>query len=270
MIDIGEVMKQSVACMRQRKSLWLFGVFVAGGGGGGGDQGSSVSLSAAAIAVIVLGVIVLLVALVIMNVISEAALIEGVVREEPTGFREGMRDGRRYFGVVLRIKAFVILAVLLALGALSFPIWLYLAGGLSGVVAGLLGLIAVGIGVPAMLGIILVYAFSLRIAVLEGHHSAVEALREARAFLHGRIGSGLMLVAGDLIGRFAAGLLVLMLLVPVGLLAGVSYLVGGVVPAAVVGGLLLVPALLVLAGALGTYRSALWTLGYLAEQPSGA
>ena len=270
MIDIGEVMKQSVACMRQRKSLWLFGVFVAGIAGGGGDQGSSVSLSTAAIAVIVPGVIVLLVALVIMNVISEAALIEGVVREEPTGFREGMRDGRRYFGVVLRIKAFVVLAVLLALGALSLPIWLYLAGGLSGVVAGLLGLIAVGIGVPAVLGIILVYAFSLRIAVLEGHHSAVEALGEARAFLHGRIGSGLMLVAGDLIGRFAAGLLALMLLVPVGLLAGVSYLVGGVVPAAVVGGLLLVPALLVLAGALGTYRSALWTLGYLAERPSGA
>ena len=70
--------------------------------------------------------------------------------------------------------------------------------------------------------------------------------------------------------RVTVGLLALMLLVPVGLLAGVSYLAGGVVPAAVVGGLLLVPALLVLAGALGTYRSALWTLGYLAEQPSGA
>lgn len=266
MIQIGELIKQSTACMWQRKSLWLFGVFVAGGGGGGADQASAPGLSAEVITLVALGGSLLLVGLVIMNVISEAALIEGVVREDQTGFRDGIRDGRRNFGVVLRIKGFAVLAVVVALVALSSPIWLYLAAGLSGVAAVVLGVIAVAIGVPLLVLIILVYAFSLRIAVLERHHSAVDALEEARQFLRGRVGSGLMLVAGDLVGRVAAGLLTLMVVVPVGLLAGGASSLDNMIPTTVAGGVLALPVLLVLAGALGTYRSALWTLGYLAER----
>ena len=52
-------------------------------------------------------------------------------------------------------------------------------------------------------------------------------------------------------------------LIPAGLLAGLAYLIGGLVPAAVVGGVIAIPLIILVVGAMGTFRSSVWTLGFI-------
>jgi hypothetical protein len=273
-MDVIQVIKESARLAWDRKAWWVFGLFVAasgsvgagsGGGGasggagsGGGEAGLPVWLTGVEIVVVVAAIGAML-----MNIISEGALIEGASRGDMT-VREGMRLGWSHFGVVLRIKLLVFGAGALSVALFAAPGWLFALGLIPGLAAAFLAVPAVLVAVPWLITIYLMYAFALRIAVLENRH-AIDAIQKARLFLHGRVLAGLKLIVAMAVGQVGLVIAGVLALVPVIGIAAALYFMAGLAPGAVVGGALALPIALGLGGTLGSYRSLVWTLGYIAE-----
>ena len=269
-MDIIRIAKDALDTSWNHKYLWLFGFFVAGASGGGGGQGSAPTAGGAGLVpdwvfwLLAGGAVLGLVALV-MYIISEGALIEGVVRVregEPFSIKAGFRSGLSHFWRVLGIKVLMFLAFVLSIGLVAAP-----------AVLGHLGLIPIWLGVcitaplalvavPWTLTLYFIYSYALRITVLE-RQGVTEAIRSAREFLHGKLGSSLKLLVAGGLGSVAAGLVGVLIVVPAFMLGGLGYMAGGVFPAVATGAALALPVALALAGALGTYRSSVWTLGFL-------
>ena len=96
---------------------------------------------------------------------------------------------------------------------------------------------------------------------------SIGALQAARQFVRGRILTGLKLIGAEAVSFLALVLAVIVVLAPIALLAGATFLrFSGWPAAAVIGVVIALPALLAIVGAHGTYRSALWTHGYLAAR----
>jgi hypothetical protein len=113
----------------------------------------------------------------------------------------------------------------------------------------------------------LAYEYALRFAVLEGA-PAVDAFRAALSFLHGRLVPSIVLMVTSSASAIVAGLAGLVVAIP-GALVGVAvYFAAGLVPAIVAGAVLFVPLLVPIIGALGTFRSAVWTIGFLDARPA--
>jgi hypothetical protein len=275
-MTISEITRQGLHYARTCKSLWLFGFFVgmasgaSSGGAGGGDGaggGWSVGIGAVAfsveeIAPIVVVIIVAILAVIVMRFVSEGALIEGVVRARQGGTmttREGLRAGWAHWGVLVRIA-------LLYVAALAAPcvIALQALGPLVGLA---LALPAVVIVVPWLLTLHLVQAFAARIAVLENRH-ALDAIGKARLFLHGRLMHGLTLIVATFVGTILIAAAGLVVVVPVVLLLVALLPVLRLLPVVVLGCLVLLPAIYVLTAVLGTFRSSIWTIGYLTQVES--
>lgn len=268
-MDIVQVVKQSARLAWQRKTWWLFGVFLAAGSGGGtgsGGQGQGGS-DGDGLPIWLIGVILAAAAAAIgamvMNIISEGALIEGVSRGDLT-VRQGMQFGWAHFGVVLRIKMLIFAAYAISIVVLAAPAWLLALDLIPRSAALLLAIPAVVLAVPCLITLYLIYAFGLRIAVLE-NRQAVDALQKARLFLHGRLLSGMKLLGAMAMGHVGVGLAGLVALLPIGAVAATLYFAAGLAPALAVGGVLALPIAAGMAGTLGAYRSSVWTLGYLAE-----
>ena len=81
-MTVVEIVRQSLQIGRSHKSLWLFAFVVGlgsgGGGGGGGETAGSGGAPGALVAAIVAAALVAIVAGVLMRLVSEGALIEGV------------------------------------------------------------------------------------------------------------------------------------------------------------------------------------------------
>ena len=219
-MTIVELIKQGLYYARRCKSLWLFGFVVGiasggnnggGRGGGGGDGipggGLPFGLSSAEIVPIVVVLVLLAIAAFIFRFISEGALIEGVVRVRQGGnmtTREGFRAGWAHWGVLLRIALLYIAATIGSLVLLVAPcvIAAMTVGKIAAVVVGISTLF---IAVPWLVSLYLVQAFAARIAVLDDRH-ALDAIRKARLFLHGRIMHGLKLIVASFVGTFIIGI----------------------------------------------------------------
>lgn len=269
-MDLVGVGREALRTAWRNKVLWIFGLFVTGGGGGGGqvratdasDAGSLADWAWALVAVaLVLGAAAL-----VMHVVSEGALIDGVARARAGGAvraRDGFRAGRRAFGRVLRVKLLAIAVVLATVLFLAAPALLAFARVLSPLDAILLTLPAAALGVPFLLTVHFAYAFALRIAVVDAR-PALPAVREAVAFLHGRILEALKLFVLAFVGQIGGGLLAAAASLPGVLAGGLLYLVSGTLePALAVGGALALPPMLAAVGAMGTFRSTVWTVGFL-------
>lgn len=269
-MDVIQVIKESARLAWERKAWWFFGVFLAAGSGGsgGGSAGGGSSFAGEGgpslwiIGLIIAGAAAAIGAM-LMNIVSEGALIEGVLRGEMT-VGEGMRLGWSHFGVVLRIKLLVFVAYVLSIALLTAPAWLLALGLIPWLTALLLALPAVFVAVPWLITVYVIYAFALRIAVLENRH-AVDALLKARLFLHGRVLAGLKLLGAMALGHVGVGLAGLLALAPVAAVAAALYFTAGIAPAILVGGSLALPIAIGMGGTLGAYRSSVWTLGYIAE-----
>ena len=287
-MTIGEIVEQGFHYARTCRSLWLFGFFVgiasggsSGGGSGGNRSGVSVgvggvsfggdlpNLSVTEIALLAIVITLAVAVLTALRFVGEGALIEGIVRARQGGtmtIREGFRAGWAHWGVLLRIGLLyfgamvVSVALLAAPCAIAFrafgPIW-----------AGLLGIPALVIGVPWLVTISLVQAFASRIAVLENRR-ALDAIGKARLFLHGRIAHGLKLVVATLLGTLVIVLLGLAAMAPVALLLAALVPVLRLVPVLVLGCVVLVPAFCVFTAIIGTFRSSIWTIGYVTQVDS--
>jgi len=270
-MDILDIAKRSLTTLWSQKHLWFFGFFVAlgGGGGGGGSKEGQGGASLAALptwAFILMGVALLLgLVFMVLHVLSEAALIEGVAegqQGEHLSIGRGLRRGRKHFWKLVGLKLLVGLVMGLTFAVIAapailahfglLPIWLGVT------MAVLLGLV----GVPWLLTVYFISKYAMRMAVLEDL-GTIESIRRAQRFLHGRLGLSIKLTLLAMAGQFGGGMAMGAVMIPAALLAGLAYLIGGLVPAAVVGGVIAIPLVIVVMGATGTFRSSVWTLGFI-------
>ena len=267
------VMKKAWRAVRTHKTLWLFGLFAAAGSVSvniGEEQSAILGawlwliLAAAALLALVLGVV---------HVVSEAALIEGVhrawARAQPLTVRDGIRTGLRQFWRVLAIKVLVVLAMGLAGGLVALPAGLAVASVIPVLVGVLLTVFVAVVAVPVMLTVHFAGKYALRCAVIEDEAIA-GALRGGIDFVHGRIGDSLGLMAVEILGNLAAGMaggVAAAIAAVIGLLV---YLALGLVAGVIVGAVLVAPVAIAITGALGAYRSGVWTVGYLEGRREGA
>jgi hypothetical protein len=289
-MTITEIIRQGLHYARTCKSLWLFGFFIGvanggssgggkpGGAGGAGDAlgaivgaggGGPFDFSVTTIALIVIAILLAVVATTVMRFVSEGALIEGVVRARKGGTMttgEGFRAGWAHWGVLLRIAIVYVAATLGSLALLAAPcVIAFAALGPLGAIA--LGILALLIAVPWLVTLYLVQAFASRIAVLENRH-ALDAIGKARLFLHGRLLHGLTLMVATFAGTLLITFVGLLVVVPVALLLIALMPVLRIVPVIVIACLVLLPALYVLAAIVGTFRSSVWTIGYVTQVES--
>lgn len=250
--------------------FWPFGLFVSGVGGAasaalpsaGATPGPSPVGIPASLAVAAIAAGLALVA----NVVSEGALIEGfgiAQQDRRLTFRAGVRAGFARFRAVLLIKL-VALAGLTAAAALpALPVVLGVRGVVAPWIAWLVGVVALIIfAVPATLTGYAVYQYALRFAVLEGAPAA-DAFRAAYRFVHGRVRVSLTLSVLGWIATSVGGVAVSFALLPAAVVAAAFGWAAGLWPAVVVGGLLGAPAAVAVLGAVGAYRSGIWTVGFL-------
>ena len=286
-MTISEIIRQGLYYARTCKSLWLFGFVVGmasgGSSGGAGGHGGGVTvgiggvgvgidgpfgLSVKDIALIVIAIILAIVAIV-MRFVSEGALIEGVVRTRRGGTmttREGFGAGWAHWGVLVRIALLYLAATAGSLALLIAPCviaWQAL-GPLGGVT---LGVPALCIAVPWLVTLYLVQAFASRIAVLENRH-ALDAIGKSRLFLHGRLMHGLRLIVAMFAGTLLIVVVGLVVVVPVALLLVALIPVLRIVPVIVLACLVLSPLIYVWAAMVGTFRSSIWTIGYVTQVES--
>jgi hypothetical protein len=287
-MTIGEIIRQGLYYARTCRSLWLFGFFVGiasggsngGGGGGRADHaggavaGSGLDFSVTGFtgfngfALIATVLILVLVVFTVMRFVGEGALIEGVARARQGGamtMREGLRAGLAHWFVLVRIALLYVAVSIGSVVLLAAPCVIALST-LGPLGAVLLGLPALVIAVPWLVTLYLVQAFAWRIAVLENRHALV-AISKARLFLHGRLLHGLKLIVATFIGSIGFAFLAALTMGPVVLLMVALIQVLPVWPVIVIGCAVLLPAIYVLSAMLGTFRSSVWTIGYVTEVP---
>jgi hypothetical protein len=253
--------------------LWLFGFLVAvgtggGGGGGGGEQTGPVAVTPPELGTVLpiaLAVIVLIVATIILRFLATGALIEGVKRARSDGsmtMSEGFREGWAHWGVLFRIGLLFILMTFGSVAVLVAPC--VLVGRAFGSPAVLVaGGVAALVGVPWLLTLYMWQAFAERIAVLENRH-ALDAMRKARLFLHGRLRLGLKLLVSALLGVLFVGAIGALVIGPLVLLFVTLAPLWGA-SAIALGVLTILPLAFVAYAFVGITTSSVWTIGYLTQ-----
>jgi hypothetical protein len=287
-MTILEIVRQGLYYARTCKSLWLFGFLVGiasggsngGGRGGGNGTGASIGIggvsisgpldiSVTGIAPIAIAIILALAVTLVLRLVGEGALIEGVVRARQGGTmttHEGFRAGWAHCGVLVRIALLYLAATIGSVALLAVPcvIALKALGPLGGI---LVGIPALFIAVPWLVTLYLVQAFAWRIAVLENRH-AIDAIGKARLFLHGRLVHGLKIIAAAFVGTLGFVVLAVGVMVPVVLVLAALIPLLRLFPVIVLGCLVLLPAFCMFTALVGTFRSAIWTIGYVTEVDS--
>jgi hypothetical protein len=197
--------------------------------------------------------------------VSEGALIDGVRhtrRGDQYRFGAGIRAGLSFFWRLVGVKLAALVIELVTVAAIAFPVGaVVIAGG--PVWAGAIGTAALALTLlPWLLSVYFVYEYAMRIVVVEDR-GVRDAIGEGFQFLQGRVLLSLQIAVAAGLGQFAAGAVGLVVAPPVAIVVGLVYWLSGPIPAAVVSGLLIAPFAICLVGALGTYRSGVWTHGYL-------
>jgi hypothetical protein len=179
---------------------------------------------------------------------------------------EGFRAGWAHWGVLVRITLLYFAATIGSLALLAAPCVLAVQafGPLGGVVLGIPVLL---VAVPWLVTLYLVQAFASQIAVLENRHG-LDAIDKSRLFLHGRLMHGLRLLVAMFVGTLLVVFLGIVVTVPVALLLVALIPVLRLAPVIVLGCLVLLPVIYMWAAMVGTFRSSIWTLGYLTQVES--
>jgi hypothetical protein len=274
-VGIIAIIREALRIGRTHKSLWLFGFFVGfsanfGTGGGGQESASTTAAAAppelAVVALLVLVGLAVVIGLIMLKFVSTGALIEGVKRARGHGSMtvgEGFREGWAHWGVLFRIALLYFLmnaASVAALAGATYLAWTLFGQAALFAVGGL----AVLIGVPWLVTLYMWQAFAERIAVLENRR-ALDAIRKARLFLHGRLSLGLKLVVAGLLGVLFVFALALVVIGPVGVLLFSLTDFWGFFPSIAIGVLLLLPVCFVAFAMMGVMASSVWTIGYLTQ-----
>ncbi len=272
-MNILTIARQSLTTAWRHRALWLFGFFLAGSGGagaGGPPRSSSggASLPEWLIPILIGAVFAGLVALV-MHIISEGALIaqvEQAIAGVPPTVRSSFRSGLTNFGVVFRLKALALVGLVGLAALILAPVGLGIASVIPVAVGAVLsGLVAL-VMMPAALTGWLLLEISLRVAVLE-KRGALEALAEGKRYLSGRLLESLQLLVVAVVGVAGIGLVGVLALALGGIVGLLVYVVThALVPSLVAGGVVAVPLMIPVVAFGGTFRSTVWTTGFLASR----
>ena len=204
-----------------------------------------------------------------MRFVGEGALIEGVVRARQGGAmttREGFRAGWAHWGVLVRIALLYLARILGSLALLAAPCVIALQA-LGPLAALLLGIPALVIAVPWLVTLYLVQAFAC----------ADRRAREPACARRDRQGAALsarpahpraQAHRGDVRRTLGIALLGVVAIGPVALLLVALIPVLRVFPVIVLACLVLLPVICVLTAMLGTFRSSVWTIGYVTQVES--
>lgn len=274
-MGVFEVIKEALRIARTRKSLWLFGFLVGLGGGfnfgGGGGQSAPPAVPGGPpdpARIVLVGIVALAViaVFVVLKFLATGALIEGVKRARRSGsmtVREGFREGWAHWGVLLRVALLYLPLYLGSVLALAAPcVLLFRAGGTAaGVVA---AGVAVLVGVPWLLTLYMWQAFAERIAVLENRR-ALDAMRKARLFLHGRLQLGLKLLVAGFLGDMFVTAVGLLVIAPIAGIVIASAGTWGILGAVGLGVVTLAPLFFIAFSIFGVVTSSVWTIGYLSQ-----
>jgi hypothetical protein len=177
--------------------------------------------------------------------------------------REGFREGWAHWGVLFRVALLYLplyLGSVLVLAVPSALVFRALGTPAGVVVAG----VAVLVGVPWLLTLYMWQAFAERIAVLENRR-ALDALRKARLFLHGRLPLGLKLFVAGFLGVLFVTALGVLVIAPVAGIVVASAGLWGALGAVGLGALTLAPLVFVAIAFVGIMTSSVWTIGYLSQ-----
>ena len=272
-----QVAQTSFRTIWNNKSLWLFGFFVVASGGGAGARGKQTHLPGSAAsaasdmpqwlwAVIALAVVLGIIS-VLMHVLSEGALIDGVRKANaqpvlPLTVASGWSSGRKNFGRVFGVKALVGTVFLAALAVMLAPALLGIFGIAPVAIAIALTIPLALLAVPVLLSLHFINEFAIRIAVLDDV-GVIAAISRARAHLNGRVIDSVKLMLLSFAGQMAGGVAAFVCLLPGALIGALVYFVGGMVPGLVAFGIVSVPLAAAALGATGAFRSTVWTLGFL-------
>ena len=276
-MSVFDLIKEALRIARTHKSLWLFGFFAGLGGGfnfGGGGGGVQAPLPPAAVTgpdparvvLVIVAALAVIAVFVVVKFLATGALIEGVKRARGNGsmtVREGFREGWAHWGVLFRVALLYLplyVGSVLLLGggcALVFRA----AGTPAGVVA---AVVAVLVGVPWLLTLYMWQAFAERIAVLENRR-ALDAMRKARLFLHGRLQLGLKSLAASFLGVLLVSVVGFLVIAPITGVVVLSAALWGFFGAIGLGVLTVAPLLFVAGAFVGIMTSSVWTIGYLTQ-----
>jgi len=273
-MTIREIIEQGLYYARTCRSLWLFGFFAGMASANvqyihKGEGDAAGFPDAATIAAIAIVLVIAIAAACVVRFISEGALIEGIVTARRGGAMttgEAFHAGLAHWGVLVRI-ALLYFAVTISTVAVLGVACVIALRALGLVPALVLGIPAAAIAVPFLVTIYLVQAFAMRIAVLEDRH-ALDAIGKARLFLHGRLVHGLKLIAATLLGSLAILLPAVLVIAPIVLVLVVLIPVLRFFPVIVLGCAILLPIIFVLSAVMGTFRSSIWTIGYVTQVES--
>ena len=280
-MGVFEIVKEALRIARTHKSLWLFG-FLVGlggglGGGGGGRGGVGVQLpeppavpgtppEPGTVALVIICAIAVLAVFVVLKFLATGALIEGVKRARRNGsmtVREGFREGWAHWGVLFRIALLYFLMSLSSVAVLTgacYGVWLAFGAPAVWFAAG----VALLVGVPWLLTLYMWQSFAERIAVLEDRY-ALDAMRKARLFLHGRLELGLKLLVAGFIGVVLVTVVGLVVIAPIVAIVVASAGMWGIGGTVGLGVLTIAPAAFVLFAIIGVTVSSVWTIGYLSQ-----
>jgi hypothetical protein len=269
-MDLVGICKQAWELTWRHKALWVFGLFVASGGAGPGGHDGGIDGPGGPVAGwfwwLVGCAALLALAALWMHVVSEGALIDAARRvragEAPRAGKE-LSAGRAAFGRVLRVKLAGAGALLALAAVLAGPALLAVAGAVPVAPAVAIGLALALAVLPLLLTTYLVYVYALRFAVIDGL-GAAEAARRGLRFLHGRVLESIQLLVLAFLGQLGGAMAALLVATPGILLGVVLWLAtGDVEMATAVGVTLALPFVLGVVGAAGTFRSSVWTIGFL-------
>ncbi|MGH3148238.1 MAG: DUF7544 domain-containing protein [Rubrobacter sp.] len=290
-MSYGDLIKDTFRITLRNRYLWFFGFFAGSAftnvptGGGNVDtgdlpNGQALFDNVALIAGVVVVVALIALLFILMSIISQGALSEGVAaidggegRRFGSTFRAGLSDFWRVLG-------YYVLFFLIGIGllvAIGIPIALVIGGTFAATQsAGARIIVAVLVGLVAFVLLILIF---VPLHIISQYALREIVVRRARVF--GSIGAGYgvfrrnigrslllwLIHLGLMIGVGIALVLVvllvgLILFIPTIALAFAQYTTAAVV-AGVVAGLILLPLLLAASGAAGTFGHAYWTIAYL-------
>ena len=232
-------------------------------------------------------VVVLLIALffIILAIISQGALADSVAaidRGEGRRFGTAFRSGLNNFW---RVLGYIVAFFLVALGLLvviAIPVALLIGGtfaatqstGVRISVAVIIGLLAILLLILVFVPLYIISQYALRDIVVR-RERVLGSVGSGYSLFRHNIGSSLLLWLIQLGLSIGIGIAFILLLLIVGLILAlpvIALAVPGYTTAAwIVGGieglLILLPILLVAAGAIGTFSHAYWTLAYLRLTP---
>jgi hypothetical protein len=232
-------------------------------------------------------VVVLLIALffIILAIISQGALADSVAaidRGEGRRFGTAFRSGLNNFW---RVLGYIVVFFLVALGLLvviAIPVVLLIGGtfaatqstGVRISVAVIIGLLAILLLILVFVPLYIISQYALRDIVVR-RERVLGSVGSGYSLFRHNIGSSLLLWLIQLGLSIGIGIAFILLLLIVGLILAlpvIALAVPGYTTAAwIVGGieglLILLPILLVAAGAIGTFSHAYWTLAYLRLTP---